>query len=386
MEDGAAAAHDRRMDTVNDTIPPTDTPPPYRRPGRLTRATDDKVVAGVAGGLGRYFGIDPVVFRIAFVVLALAGGSGVLLYLLAWLVVPDDSGAVALPRIGSERNHKLVTAVLVGGGLLIVLDQLGNRGDGDLPVGVVLVAVGALVLWSRRDHHHDDAAPAAPSPAPPIPPTGDTEPAPAPPSVASPEARSPKPRSALVPVTLSLLAVLAGALTLVGVSATTGLALALLLTGGALVVGSWRGRARWLIPVGLALAVALAAVSLVDVPVRGTWGDATFRAATLDEVHSPYRMAIGDMTVDLSTLDLAGSTVTVVASVAAGNLVVVVPGGAAVELDAHVGGGDLNLLGHHADGIDVRRQVSEPGVEGRGRLILRTRSGVGDVEVRRASA
>ncbi len=83
------------METMNDhppvnNSPPTD-PPPYKQAGnRLTRSTDDQVVAGLSGGLGRYFGIDPVVFRIAFVVLTLAGGSGILLYLIGWLMIPDD--------------------------------------------------------------------------------------------------------------------------------------------------------------------------------------------------------------------------------------------------------------------------------------------------------
>ena len=88
------------METVNDTNPSTDIPP-YRQSGnRLTRSTDDKVVSGLAGGLGRYFGIDPVVFRIAFVVLTLAGGSGSLLYLVGWLMIPDDAGGNALKRFG----------------------------------------------------------------------------------------------------------------------------------------------------------------------------------------------------------------------------------------------------------------------------------------------
>ena len=73
------------MNTV--TEPNTDNPP-YRRPGsRLTRSTDDKVLGGLSGGLGRYFGIDPVVFRIAFVVLTLAGGSGILLYIVGYAVL-----------------------------------------------------------------------------------------------------------------------------------------------------------------------------------------------------------------------------------------------------------------------------------------------------------
>ena len=232
------------METVNDSSPPAEPPPPYREPGsRLTRSTSDKVLGGVAGGLGRYFVIDPVVFRIAFVVLTLAGGSGILLYLVGWLMIPDDAGAAALQRFGSERNAKLVAAVLAGVGLLLLLDNLAG-GDDDIPVGLVLVGVGIALLWSRRHRGGDDAPP------PPSPPTGDPTPSVTRPDVAGsepapPAAPAPAPapgrasRSAVVPVTLSLLAVLAGALILLGVSASTGVALALLLTGGGLVVGAW---------------------------------------------------------------------------------------------------------------------------------------------------
>lgn len=428
METGAVRAHDRPMDTVNDTDPPTDTPPPYRRQPRLTRATDDKVVGGVAGGLARYFGIDPVVFRIAFVVLALAGGSGILLYLLAWLLVPDDTGKLVLPRAGSERTQKLLTAVLVGGGLLLLVNQFSNRGHGDVPVGVVLLAIGGLVLWSRRDAPGEGRPPspsdggagryvAAPPPPPPPPPAwrAPTEGTPTAESFGEPalsdsptvpfamapgpetettattktatvkKERPPKPRSVLVPVTLSLLAVLAGGLSLARVSPETGLALALLLTGGALVVGARRGRARWLIPVGLILAVGLAAASIIDVPIRGGSSDATFRPVTIPDIQSPYRLAAGTLRVDLSGLALAGGTVTVVASVAAGHLQVFVPAGVAVDVDAHAGAGNLQLFGQAAGGLDVRRHVVDAGQDGSGRIVLRTRVGAGQVEVRRAA-
>ena len=373
------------METVNDTPPPTDPLPPYKAPGnRLTRSTGDKVVAGLAGGLGRYFGIDPVVFRIAFVVLTLAGGSGILLYLLGWLMIPDDGGNAAV-RLGSERSSKVVGAVLAAVGVLLLLDNLFGTNDG-VPVGLVLIGIGALVLWSRRD---DDTTP----------PTGDAErdlarsdvtgspvedAPPAPPAAPAPE---PKPRSALVPVTLSLLAILAGGLVLAGVSATTGLAFALLLTGGALIVGAWRGRAQWLIPVGLVLAMALGTAAVIDdVPIRGGAGDVRHHPLALEEIRSPYRLGAGELTLNLADLDLRGESVTIVASVAAGALEIVVPRDAAVEADARVGAGEVELLGRHSEGLHVSRTVVESGREGGGRLVLRARAGMGEVVVRRAFA
>ena len=63
---------------------------------RLRRSRSDRIVAGVSGGIGRQLGIDPVVLRLAFVVLAAGGGFGVLLYLVCWLVgtEAEDPGPV----------------------------------------------------------------------------------------------------------------------------------------------------------------------------------------------------------------------------------------------------------------------------------------------------
>lgn len=57
---------------------------------KLYRSIDDKKIAGVCGGLGEYFDIDPTIIRLALVALVLAGGSGVLAYILAWIIVPEQ--------------------------------------------------------------------------------------------------------------------------------------------------------------------------------------------------------------------------------------------------------------------------------------------------------
>ena len=59
-----------------DPSPKSETTPPSQGVRRLTRSSSDKLIGGVAGGLGRYFGVDPILFRIAFVVLTFAGGVG----------------------------------------------------------------------------------------------------------------------------------------------------------------------------------------------------------------------------------------------------------------------------------------------------------------------
>src|SRR3954447_23684141 len=93
---------------------PDPQPAPTRR---LTRPADDRMLAGVAGGLGRHFDLDPALVRIAFVVLALFGGVGLAIYAVLWLILPSD---VRPARIGREspRSHQIALAGLV---LLVVV-------------------------------------------------------------------------------------------------------------------------------------------------------------------------------------------------------------------------------------------------------------------------
>ena len=56
---------------------------------RLTRSTSDRMIAGVAGGLADYFGLDPVLVRVLFVALAIFGGGGIILYIACWALIPE---------------------------------------------------------------------------------------------------------------------------------------------------------------------------------------------------------------------------------------------------------------------------------------------------------
>ncbi len=64
---------------------------------KLTRSASDKMIAGVCGGLAKYFGIDAVLVRILFVLFALAGGPGILLYIILWVVMPEEATATPTP-------------------------------------------------------------------------------------------------------------------------------------------------------------------------------------------------------------------------------------------------------------------------------------------------
>jgi phage shock protein C len=108
---------------------------------RLIRSTTDRKVAGVAGGLARYFEIDPTFVRLAFVVLALLNGIGVLFYLVLWLVIPDEQSRELSGEAAVRANiddMKAQAQRLTG--------NLRGTGRGPELVGIGMVAMGAIFL------------------------------------------------------------------------------------------------------------------------------------------------------------------------------------------------------------------------------------------------
>lgn len=74
---------------------------------RLTRSKSDRILGGVCGGLGDYFDIDPTLIRLGFVAALLFGGSGPIIYLIAWLIIPSE-GDIQEVEEGSEMDSKSV--------------------------------------------------------------------------------------------------------------------------------------------------------------------------------------------------------------------------------------------------------------------------------------
>jgi phage shock protein C len=116
---------------------------------RLQRSRSDRVIAGVCGGLGEYLGVDPILLRIAFVILGFTG-FGVLIYLVGWVVMPEStSDTAATPPAGRAPSADAVR--LIVGGLFIALGAmvlLDNVFDwfSDLMWPALLIAVGAAVI------------------------------------------------------------------------------------------------------------------------------------------------------------------------------------------------------------------------------------------------
>ena len=88
------------------TTTPSPVPSTHVPQGRLHRSATDRMLGGVCGGLAEYSGIDAVLWRVAFIALTLLGGSGLLFYVLLWVLMPSAPGADrnALDRL-ADRLH-----------------------------------------------------------------------------------------------------------------------------------------------------------------------------------------------------------------------------------------------------------------------------------------
>ena len=110
------------------------------------------MLAGVSGGLARYFDIHPAVFRVGFVVLTLLGGAGILIYAVAALVMPDegkkDSIATAALRNRRDRPWPLIGLGLLAVAVAILLSRATLWFDGD--AWWLFLIAGGLILWITR--------------------------------------------------------------------------------------------------------------------------------------------------------------------------------------------------------------------------------------------
>ena len=154
------------------TVPPT--PPPLPSSGGpapqrwLRRSRTDRVISGVAGGLGEYFGVDPVIFRVLFAVLSFFGGVGLVMYGLAWLLVPEpEVNTSALDKaIGQLRARRVPPwLVLIGGAIVLWAGWFSWWSPGPTFPAIMLLALLLLVLIRRMDTSHQPGAAGTQNPA-----------------------------------------------------------------------------------------------------------------------------------------------------------------------------------------------------------------------------
>jgi phage shock protein PspC (stress-responsive transcriptional regulator) len=392
---------------------------------RLARSRHDRKVAGVAGGLGAYFGVDPVIFRVGFVAATLLGGSGLLLYLLAWLVIPEEgrSGSAAEGVLHRTPGPSAIGVILLVVAAVLLLDNVVVWPSHRLLVPLLLLAGGAALLWGgvggALEADDDDPVPPGPGepPSPPTPsgppgssgspetgegvpagapppvtPPGTAPPPPVPPLPAPPSVPPPprRPRSVLGRAVISIVLIaggLAGLLEGVGAFEITVegfLAVALILTGAGLIVGAWWGRSRWLVALGIVLVLVLAGLHTLDAPLRGGFGERHYRPQVPEELRPSYRLFAGEMLLDLSGLALPPGRTRVEASVVFGQLCVVTADDVRTVADASVSAGATHLWGRVDDGLGVDQRVVRPAARRSGgrTLELELRVGAGEIDVR----
>ncbi len=119
---------------------------------RLQKSNSDKMLFGVAGGLADYLDVDPILVRVGFIVLVLAGASGIIVYIALAFLMPagDDaaSDADGISGLGARRGLGLVL-ILVGA--LMLLGNLGWIAWLPWKLGwpLAIIVVGALILKAR---------------------------------------------------------------------------------------------------------------------------------------------------------------------------------------------------------------------------------------------
>jgi phage shock protein PspC (stress-responsive transcriptional regulator) len=283
--------------------------------------SSDRYAGGVAGGLAQLLDIDPIVVRVLLVVGSLYVPFVVVAYALAWLVLPDErTGATLLGGARTPDGWRPVAGIAaLGIGLALVAPDLGPGGDGALTGGVLLAGIGVLLVL------HHSGSESTEWPDPPAPPNPRTEPEPEPastarrrPSVAPLERfvrqRLDERRRTRVPSYLGWLGLSALVAVVALVAAVdravvrvrpgVGVSLALLLIGGVLIVGAWRGRARLLIPVGLALVPLWIGWGLTYVPRYDHDGGESYFVGSRDELLRSYEHGFGRMVIDLQAVEL----------------------------------------------------------------------------------
>lgn len=394
-------------------------PPPVGQPTdpgprRLMRSSDRKI-GGVAGGLAEYFGIDPVIVRLGFVVALFAGGTGLIAYLIAWVVLPsaDDDG----PR----HRHHLDPATAIALVILIVAAFIGftDPFEGGVIVPLLLVGAGVYLLSQRPTDGWSTAAPTAAQPpgaavtgaagidTPPD--HGSADPFTPRPGVHDTAASSPGDVGGRAPaghhrgrrhhmahrpavitrLTLSVLAMLiAGAITFdragwTDVEAAGVIAVGLIVVGVGAVAAAFLGHGRGLLPLGIVLTLGLAVANVVEPVFDDGVGERLHAPASLVEVQDAYKLGIGELEVDLTAIEIPdGDVVQVQVELGIGEVRVLVPPTVGLEVIGDLDIGDLKILDLQESGIgnDLRAERDLPDA---GKLVIDLDVGIGAGEVRR---
>ncbi len=120
--------------------------------GRIRRSLTDRKIAGVAGGIARHFDVDPLLARVALVLLAIFGGGGLLVYAAGWLLIPEEGSDDGVIKV----DHRTRTVLLAIAGAVAALSLLGDSFGGwefPWPLAIVGLVIAAIAAAGRQKPH-----------------------------------------------------------------------------------------------------------------------------------------------------------------------------------------------------------------------------------------
>ncbi|MGB0120325.1 MAG: PspC domain-containing protein [Solirubrobacterales bacterium] len=402
-------------------------------PKRLTRSRDDRFIGGVAAGIANYFNLDPVLIRIAFVLSIALGGIGIIAYLFLLALVPidgDQDAPVEAPS-GLKRFGVIAGTVIVGIIALASIDGGGAGGwffgIGPGPLfgiviwGLAIYGVYWLVRKSTRGDNAESGAfgrPTTPAASPSRETTkvveGKTDADETPTRVipeepatavtatmaASPSQNAPvAPRSDVgstdaqrnlndnAPSTIGRIMVwfAIGIAALIGFSVlgilsagTTAIfgaipmASLVILLGAGLIfaaIQNHRKTAIWLLAAAVVIAIPMAAISIADLRIEGSYGERTEEPRTASDIpEDGYKMAAGAITIDLREIAFNSTRdVNLPVRSGMGATRIIVPDKVCVTGRVEGKAGLAEIRGTEASGVGVEKTLSAPGTE-RGRV------------------
>ncbi len=304
-----------------------------RRP-RLVRTRRGRLIGGVCSGLGAYFDVDPILFRIVFVGLAVFSGVGIALYLAILLFVPEEGSsraAIWLSRSSWLSVLGVVVVVVAAGIALQAVAHTGHRGAWRFGVGIgslVLAGSIAALVWVRLRR-----------------PTGEQ-------GHASADRRLFGCLAFVAAIAVwSVLFAVAGAW-LAGMDGRLA-AWVVVAIGAALVLSAFTGWARRLVVPAVAFVLSVAVIAAAHVNLHGGVGERTYRPHILSEVRHDYRLGAGRLEVNLREVAFPPGDTYLHVRLGVGELVVLVPRGVCVATSAQIGGGYAGALEQRSGGLDV---------------------------------
>lgn len=399
----------------------------------LRRPIEGRAFAGVAAGLGIRFGISPTWFRVAFVLMTVFGGIGLLLYVLGWLLIPEegsDDPIIAQWLTGFDTsNTGMVVGVILVGVAAVMLASSFHLISGKFVFAAILLVIGVLLY--RGDLDRRSGPPAGGGEVPPsiddtdheaYPDDHEAYPEPSgyepiaededvgSPAVTTevraeprPPARPPRPKSILGRLTVAATLIAVGGLAILDVAGVLFpdpvhyVAVTVGVLGAGLLVGALFGRARWLIVVGLLLMPILFLASVGPTwSISGEAGERYVRVESIEDlerVDFKYEHGAGVLEIDLRDFEPASDEfpgtypIPIEAKIGAGEIRIWLPEPASAIVHGRVGIGSVDILGYQSAGLGVSRTEETLSASGDDWMFsIDANAGVGSIVIRESSS